>query len=113
MHKFLLVAMLCFMAAPAQAETVYDFVTACKNRELRACFDLIEERLNTLKLRQQGRAFCLPRSWGASFVESTSYPVSVLEHVRVGLSAARFGKAEKPVEDAMQDILSRTFPCKN
>ncbi len=99
------------MAGPAHAETVYEFVSLCKAETLSGCFNLIEKRLDRLRVAEQGRAFCLPRVWGATMVTSESYPVSVLEHVRLALSAARFGKAERSVEKEMTTIIAEVYPC--
>jgi hypothetical protein len=96
----------------AQAETVYEFVLDCKSKTLARCFNLIEQRLNRMRAIEQGRAFCLPRVWGAAMVTSESYPVSVLDHVRLGLSAARFGAAERPVEERMKAIIAEIYPCR-
>jgi hypothetical protein len=96
----------------ASAETVYEFVSYCRSESLAHCFNLIEKRIDRLRVTEQGRAFCLPRVWGATSVTSESYPVSVLEHVRLALSAARFGKAERPVEEQMKSIIAEVYPCR-
>jgi hypothetical protein len=70
----------------------------------------LRERLDRVKAKQNGRTFCLPRAWDMPEYIS-GYPVSVLEHVRLSLSAARFGKAEQPVDEAIGDILKAIYPC--
>jgi len=111
-HLAAMLAMGFAMAGPAHAETVYEFVSFCKAETLARCFNLIGNRLDRLRAVEQGRAFCLPRVWGATMVTSESYPVSVLEHVRLALSAARFGKAERPVEEQMKTIIAEVYPCR-
>lgn len=96
---------------PLRAETVYEFAVNCHEDELAQCFDRIRERLDRVKAKQQGHAFCLPRAWGMPEYLGNGYPVSILEHIRLSLSAARFGKAEEPVDDAISDILKRIYPC--
>jgi hypothetical protein len=96
----------------ASAETVYEFVSYCRSEPLGHCFNLIEKRIDRLRVTEQGRAFCLPRVWGTTSVTSESYPVSVLEHVRLALSAARFGEAERPVEEQMKSIIAEVYPCR-
>lgn len=100
-----------YMAAPAQSETVYQFVLECKTETLARCFTIIGHRLDSLRAAEQGRGFCLPSVWGATMVVSNSYPVSILEHVRLALSAARFGNAERPVEEQMKAIVAEIYPC--
>lgn len=96
-----------------RAETVVDFVSACNNSELAACFERISNEIDTLKSAEGGKTFCLPRAWGATMFESVGYPVSVLEHVRLGMSASRFGGSEQPANSAMSAILAKTFPCRD
>jgi hypothetical protein len=107
------VAFLLVAAAPEalRAETVYEFAVNCRKEQLARCFSLITERLNILKAKGQGHAFCLPRAWGNPDFMASGYPVSFLEHVRLSLSAARFGNAEAPVEDALRDIVRGVYPC--
>ncbi len=104
-------AALVIVAPPARAETVYEFAIDCNKVQLPACIDHIRERLDVIKAKEQGRAFCLPRAWGSPGYIKSGYPISVLEHVRISVSAARFGKSEMPVEDAMRDILAQIYPC--
>lgn len=94
-----------------RAETVYEFAVNCREEQLARCFSLITERLNIVKAKEQGHAFCLPRAWGNPNFMASGYPVSFLEHVRLSLFAARFGNAEEPVEDAMRDIVRGVYPC--
>jgi hypothetical protein len=78
---------------------------------LRGCFDKIKDRLDRVKAKEQGRSFCIPRIWGAHYYVSSGYPVSILEHIRIGLSAARFGKSGQNVDDAIRDIVRDIYPC--
>lgn len=94
--------------APAQAEPVYDFVTHCRQARMADCFQSIADRLNELKGR---RRICLPRGFGGALSETGVIPVSLLEHVRVQLSAARFGDAETNVDDVMARIVNTIYPC--
>lgn len=105
---FLAVVLLC---QPAQAETVYDFTMRCNEMSLRGCLDDIEAHLVQLEGKEQGNAFCIPRAWGRPEFLSGGFPISLLEYLRVGLSASRFGHAQEPVEDAMRDILAELYPC--
>jgi hypothetical protein len=98
-------------SAPACAEPLYDFVTSCKAQKLAACYARIDESLDQLEADEQGRAFCLPRSWNGVIAESTSYPVALLDNILLRLSAARFGRAEQPAELVMIDIVSDLYPC--
>lgn len=102
---------LLLLAPPARSETVLEFVGGCRESELGPCFERIRSELDRLKSSQQGRAFCLPRAWGATMFESTSYPVSVLEHIRLGMSAARFGDAGRSADDMMVQIVATVYPC--
>lgn len=96
---------------PVRAETVYEFTLACREDELAKCFDKIEERMIALKAAGPGRRICLPRAFGATMFESLEVPVSVLEHVRLGLSAARFGQTRADVDDVIRQIVSGIYPC--
>jgi hypothetical protein len=109
----LLAAALFALAPPntARAETVYEFSSHCHEDHLLACLDQIRELVTRVKARDQGRVFCAPRAWGMENYPFSDYPLSVLEHVRLSLSAARFGKAEMPVDDAISDILKAIYPC--
>jgi hypothetical protein len=53
----------------------------------------------------------LLRAWGTPGYITSGYPISVLEHIRLSVSAARFGNAEEPVDIAMRDILKAIYPC--
>ena len=94
-----------------RAETVYEFATNCHENELAKCFELIKERLDLVKAKEQGHAFCMPGAWGMMDFPFSDYPVSILEHIRLSLSAARFGNAEQPVESAITDIIAKIYPC--
>ena len=107
----LAVALGVVMPSAVRAETVYEFAAACHEDQLNTCFNLIRDRLDRLKAKEQGRAFCLPRAWGTPGYITSGYPISVLEHIRLSVSAARFGKAEEPVDIAMRDILTKIYPC--
>ncbi len=98
-------------ARSSSAETVYEFARSCKQEELATCFALIESHLDRLKAAEQGRSFCMPSFWGGPLILSVGYPVSVLEHVRLAVSAARFGSAGRDVDDAMRDIVAGIYPC--
>ncbi len=95
----------------AHAETVVEFVSSCNNTKLSACFDRISREIDSLNVTEGGKSFCLPRAWGATMFERVGYPVSVLEYVRLAMSASRFGNAEKPATAEMSAILAKTFPC--
>lgn len=92
-------------------ETVYEFVAHCGPDELSPCFNRIEERLIELMQKEGGRAFCLPGGFAAGMLKDEGVPVSILEYIRVGLSAARFGRAERPVDEVITDIVSTVYPC--
>ncbi|MEI9901424.1 MAG: hypothetical protein WDN31_16255 [Hyphomicrobium sp.] len=96
---------------PACAEAVYEFVTHCRQESLGDCFGLISERLDLLN-GDADRRICLPRSFGGAIVDS-SVPVSLLEHVRVKLSAARFGHAGSDVNDMIARIINDIYPCRS
>ncbi len=107
----LLTGVLSFAPQIARAETVYEFAINCQEEQLATCFDLIRDRLTEVKDRGQGRAFCAPRIWGMQNAPFGDNTLSVIEHIRLTLSAARFGKAEMPVDDAISDILKTIYPC--
>jgi hypothetical protein len=44
-------------------------------------------------------------------VDSAGYPVSVLEYVRLGMAAAKFGKSTQPADDVMGSIVAEIYPC--
>ena len=93
-----------------RAETVYDFVSDCRADRLAHCYSRIESRL--LKLNEEaGRRVCLPRSFGATLAEPVSIPVSLLEHIRLALSAARFGNSEVDVDEAIVGIVAAIYRC--
>jgi hypothetical protein len=113
MRRYVATALLFLNAAatPVRADTVYEFVSQCQEADLGDCFNRIGERLDQIKSKQNGNAYCLPRAWGATMFESMSYPVSVLEYVRLGLSAARFGQADWETNVVMGRILGEIYPC--
>lgn len=112
MRQAILAALVLFrLTSLARAQTVYEFVSTCRADDLGACFTQIEDHLDRLKTVEQGLSFCLPRAWGATMYESVGYPVSVLDHVRLGLSAARFGNAGRPADDVIKDIIGKVYPC--
>jgi hypothetical protein len=75
------------LARPARAEPVYEFVKDCRDEALGHCFNRIATRLSDLNAGGN-RRICLPRTFGGTMVESGVIPVSLLEHVRLKLSAA-------------------------
>jgi AraC-like DNA-binding protein len=109
--RALICATLLSVPSVLRAETVYEFAAGCHEDELAKCFDLIRAELDRLKAKEQGRSFCLPRAWGLDDYPFSQYPLSVLEHIRLSLSAARFGNAERPVDDAISEILAKIYPC--
>jgi hypothetical protein len=98
--------------APAQAATVYDFVIGCREERQMECLKAIEERIVRLRETENERSFCLPRAFGATMFQSLHIPISLLDYVRLGLSAARFGKAKREVDDVIREILAGIYPCK-
>ena len=78
------------LARPAQAEAVYDFVAQCRGEKLGHCFNRIGTHLTGLNA-SPNRRICLPVSFGG-MLSNGVIPVSLLEHVRLKLSAARFGE---------------------
>jgi hypothetical protein len=101
------------LAPSARAEGLYEFVSACKSAPLGVCLRSIEGELDTARARGQGRAFCIPRVWGANLIPTTTYPVSLLDYVLLRLSAARIGRAGQPVQAVLRDTLAELFPCAN
>ena len=95
------------LARPAQGETVYDFVALCRAEQLGHCFNRISTRLDALN-SGVNRRICVPRSFAAI---TGVIPVSLLEHVRLKLSAARFGNAGSEVDDVIAHIMNEIFPC--
>lgn len=96
----------------ARAEPVYEFVKHCKEETLGHCFFRIQERLTYLNSGAVNRV-CLPRTFGSTLVHTASVPVSVLDHVRLGLSAARFGSAGDEVDDVIVRIVGAIYRCGN
>ena len=96
------------LARSVEAETVYRFVALCNQESLGHCFSRIDARLADLSTGN-GRRICLPPSFGAMLSRTT--PVSLLEQVRVRLSAARFGDASSEVDDVIVRIVNDIYPC--
>jgi hypothetical protein len=105
--------LLLLAAAPVRADGLYEFVAACKSAPLGVCFGRIEGELDTARAQGEGRAFCVPRAWGANLIPTTAYPVSLLDYMLLRLSAARIGRAGQPVQDVLRDTLGELFPCAN
>ncbi len=97
------------LARPAHAEAVYEFVKHC-HEKLGHCFNCIGTRLSSLNTGTN-RRICLPRTFGGTMVESGVIPVSLLEHVRLQLSAARFGDAGSDVDGVIARIVNGIYPC--
>lgn len=97
-------------STPVRAEAVYEFVKHCREERLGDCFSLINARLNRLNEGRE-RRICLPRAFGGIVLDGGVIPVSVLEHVRVKLSAARFGRAGAETDDVMVGIVNAIYPC--
>ena len=98
--------------APARAATVYDFVIGCRDDRQMDCLKSIEERIVKLRETENERSFCLPRAFGATMFQSLHLPISLLDYVRLGLSAARFGKAKREVDEVIREILASIYPCR-
>jgi hypothetical protein len=98
------------LARPAHAEAVYEFVKHCRDEKLGHCFNRIATRLSDLNTGTN-RRICLPRTFGGTMVESGVIPVSLLEHVRLQLSAARFGDAGSDVDAVIARIINGIYPC--
>lgn len=94
----------------ARAEDVYEFVDRCRKEQLADCFYRIAERLKQLNAGSKYRV-CLPSSFGGGIFDSGVLPVSLLEHVRVNLAAAQFGRAEANVDEVMAGIVNGIYPC--
>jgi len=94
----------------ANAESVYEFVSECRHDRLADCFYRIAQRIKQLNA-SGARRICLPESFGGGMFDSGVLPVSLLEEVRVHLSAAQFGRAEVNVDDVMSGIVNGIYPC--
>ena len=109
----ILVVLCAVLPAPsARAEPVYDFITHCRQQRLGDCFALINERLNMLGSGAH-RSICLPRAFGGLMLGDGVVPVSLLEHVRVKLSAARFGHAGADANATIASIINGIYPCQS
>ena len=97
------------LARPAQAEPVYEFVAHCRAEELGHCFHRIGTRLTGLDAGPN-RRICLPLRFGGILAEGV-IPVSLLDHVRMKLSAARFGDSGTEVDDVIVRIVNGIYPC--
>jgi len=107
----ILVGLCASLTAPAvRAEPVYDFIANCRHQGLGSCFALINERLNMLNSGAQPR-ICLPQAFGGLMLGDGVVPVSLLEHVRVKLSAARFGHAGDDADATIASIINGIYPC--
>lgn len=109
--KLSVAAMSIAAAQPARAETVYEFIVQCHEDNLGPCYSRIRERLKQAKAKGNGRGFCLPPAWGMPDYLSSGFPISLIEHIRLSLSAGRFGDADQPVDDAITGILKTLYPC--
>ena len=98
-----------WLARPAQAEAVYDFVAQCRGEMLGHCFNRIGTRLTGLNT-SPNRRICLPVSFGGMLANGV-IPVSLLEHVRLKLSAARFGDSGTDVDIVIARIVNGIYPC--
>jgi len=98
------------LAGPARGEALYEFVSHCRDEQLGRCYDRIGEHLNSLNAGAEKR-ICLPQSFGGITLEDGVIPVSLLEHVRLKLSAACFGEAGADADDVMVDIINGIYPC--
>ena len=98
------------LAHPAHAEAVYEFVKQCRDEKPGHCFNRIATRLSDLNTGAN-RRICLPRTFGGTMVESGVIPVSLLEHVRLQLSAARCGDAGSDVDGVIARIVNGIYPC--
>lgn len=98
------------LARPAHTEPVYEFVKHCRDEALGHCFNRIATRLSDLNAGGN-RRICLPRMFGGTMVESGVIPVSLLDHVRLQLSAARFGDAGSDVDVIIARIVNGIYPC--
>ena len=98
------------LARPAPADAVYEFVKQCRDEKLGQCFNRIGTRLSALNIGTN-RRICLPGTFGGKRVESGVIPVSLLEHVRLKLSAARFGDAGSDVDAVIARIVNALYPC--
>ena len=110
LYLVVLFCVICWNAA--RAEAVYEFVVSCRAAPLQVCFGRIETELVRLRAKEERRSFCIPPAWGASFLPSTLYPVSVLDYMLLRLSAARIGRAGEPTEAVLRDILAELYPCR-
>ncbi|WP_295558179.1 hypothetical protein [uncultured Hyphomicrobium sp.] len=108
--KLLLTVGLLLPHGSARAEPVYEFVRHCKEENLGHCFFRIQERLTYLN-SNAARRVCLPPAFSSAMVHNASIPVSVLEHVRLGLSAARFGHAEEEANIVIAKVVATIYPC--
>jgi AraC-like DNA-binding protein len=111
MRQTVIAALMLLVAGDARATTVYEFALNCREDALSSCFGRISKHLDRLKAGHQGESFCMPRVWGATSTEGEGYPVSVLEHLRLGLSAARFGNAGRDVDDVLRELAAGLYPC--
>jgi hypothetical protein len=103
-----MIAALLLLAPAARAETVYQFAALCNAEQLGHCFNRIETRLVDLD-KGTHRRICLPASFGAML--SNVIPVSLLERVRLRVSAARFGEADADVDDVIVRAINEIYPC--
>ena len=98
------------MPSAVRAETVYEFATACHEDQLNTCFNLIRDRLDSAE-SEGARPGLLPAArLGHASIHHQRLPISSRASQAV-VSAARFGKAEEPVDIAMRDILKAIYPC--
>jgi hypothetical protein len=111
MRAIAIAVLVLFNVRPAHADTVYEFALQCRAASLGSCFALIDERLERLEARDKRQRFCVPRAWGVSMFASVRYPVSLLDHVRLAMSAARFGHAGSDADETLLEIMARVYPC--
>jgi hypothetical protein len=95
-------------ARPAAAETVYEFVSLCRGEKLGYCFDRIATRLNSLN-SPPNRRICLPTGFGG--MVTGVLPVSLLDIVRLKLSAAQFGDSGSDADQVLVRIVNGIYPC--
>jgi hypothetical protein len=112
--RFRLALLFSLFVSPAAAEEdLYDFVSNCRAASPMVCLGRIEDRIDRLRSSEEGMAFCIPRSWGATHFANVSYPLSMLDYMLLRLSAARIGRAGEQASLVIRDTLAELFPCRN
>jgi hypothetical protein len=105
------------VAAPAspfpqttEGMTVLEFTRACRLSD-KACWVAMDQTMDRLRDRENGSAFCLPKSF-TFFSSQTVYSVALLDTWAQMVMAERFGRSERLFDDILIEKVAGMYPCR-